>query len=489
MLNHVSHTDMYHIQKGMFFMHDAPYAADASPERNLRHQHARHRWVGWRCTVGVTALSVAIGAAGVYVGANLSKSRHGASTNAALVEARRFETVSSTQNPNTLSACVANTTHTDLLPSPVRVLDSRFGLGTTKGIVPAGSTTVVSVAHLLPGASAVLGTFTVADAAGRGYYTLWSGASPRPRTSNLNTFAGGEDVADAVEVPLSSTGTFSIYNQNAANLIFDVSGGVVQQSGALHLLTSTTSSCPTGTKEITWDVQGPAGPAGASGPAGPTGPAGATGATGPAGPGAEMFLSSGTYTVPSGVEEIEVRVWGGGGGGGAGAGFGGSGGGGGGAFITGFLPVAACGGSVTVNVGTGGKGGSSGSSGTPGGTSYVTCSSNGIAADGGGGGAGNTASGGGGAAGQAGKTTGANLIRSTAGTDGSGSGGSSGGAGGENGAGFNAGGGGTSTLSGASATGPGGGGGGGGSDGGDGGAGGAGLVVIIPFTLGGIPAG
>ncbi len=62
---------------------------------------------------------------------------------------------------------------------------------------------------------------------------------------------------------------------------------------------------------------------------GATGPQGPTGLTGAAGPGEQVFSSSGTYTIPTGVSEIEVEVWGGGGGGGGGTNGGSAGGGGG----------------------------------------------------------------------------------------------------------------------------------------------------------------
>ena len=77
-----------------------------------------------------------------------------------------------------------------------------------------------------------------------------------------------------------------------------------------------------------------------------------------------IMTSSGTFTVPDGVSEINVKAWGGGGGGSgrselpppnlryAGAG------GGGGGFITGTLPIYVSGWTITVSIGRGGNGGS-----------------------------------------------------------------------------------------------------------------------------------
>lgn len=75
----------------------------------------------------------------------------------------------------------------------------------------------------------------------------------------------------------------------------------------------------------------------------------------------QVFTSTGTFTVPSGITAVKVTVIGAGGGGGASstASSGGSGGGGGGtsiSYLTGLTP----GDTITATVGTGGAGGSAG---------------------------------------------------------------------------------------------------------------------------------
>jgi hypothetical protein len=76
---------------------------------------------------------------------------------------------------------------------------------------------------------------------------------------------------------------------------------------------------------------------------------------------AQVFTSSGTFTVPAGITSVKVTVIGGGGGGGSGAisGYAGGGGGGGGVaieYITGLTP----GSTVAVTVGSGGSSSASG---------------------------------------------------------------------------------------------------------------------------------
>lgn len=99
------------------------------------------------------------------------------------------------------------------------------------------------------------------------------------------------------------------------------------------------------------------------------------------GPNAQVFLSSGTFTVPTGITRAIVSVFGGGGGG---SGYGGcsiayAGGSGGAArvLVTGLTPGA----SISVTVGGGGNGGAGAGAGSAGGTSsfgaYVSCAGGG----------------------------------------------------------------------------------------------------------------
>ena len=279
---------------------------------------------------------------------------------------------------------------------------------------------------------------------------------------------------------------------------------------------------------------GASGPAGPSGPTGPQGPAGTNGTTvlsgtmtpssslgavgdfyldtatvtlygpktstgwpasgtslvgpqGPAGPGAQVFSAPGIYpyTVPTGVSEIEVEIWGGGGGGG-GSGSSetsGAGGGGAGGFLKILVPVSAGVTTCGVTVGYGGLGGLIppgpvlGSTGAPGGPSSIACGTASASASGGGGGSRST----GGSGGTDSATAGTVLVAPSGGAGGVANG-SEGGSGGGYYYDTVGGAGGTST----SVTGSGGpfvgaGGGGGGAEA-AGGQGAQGLVIVIPFS-------
>jgi hypothetical protein len=280
-------------------------------------------------------------------------------------------------------ACVGTHTKVKTLTTPVRVLDTRVPTGVSaKGAVAANSTTTVSVANVLSGATSVIGTFTVTHSSGPGFFTLWAQGT-RPLASNLDVSSAGQTVADVVVVPLTPQGTFEIYSQSGGQLVFDVSGGIYQSGGALRVIPSATTGCPSGEQMISWNAVGPQGPAGATGP------------QGPAGPGEQVFSTPGTYKypVPSGVSEIKVELWGGGGGGDGEGMSGGGGGGGAGGILKVLIPVSGVS-SCTVAVGGGGAGGFAGN-GSSGVDSSITCgTSAGPTAGGGSGGSVGTSTGG-----------------------------------------------------------------------------------------------
>lgn len=146
----------------------------------------------------------------------------------------------------------------------------------------------------------------------------------------------------------------------------------------------------------------------------------------------QLFTSqgAGTYTVPSGVTSLTVKMWGAGGGGGGGAATGAGGAGGGGGYSTATLTVTP-GETLDVYVGGGGGGGSysssgSGAGGGGGGGGYSSLyrgSTLLLLAAGGGGGGGSRVARAGGAGGAGGGTSG---VAGTAGYSGNGNGGGGG---------------------------------------------------------------
>lgn len=98
---------------------------------------------------------------------------------------------------------------------------------------------------------------------------------------------------------------------------------------------------------------------------------GSTQSTAAAGPRTQLFLSSGTFTVPSGITSVFVRVWGAGGGGRGGTRIplGGAGSGGSGGYVEAAVTGLTPGASITVTVGTGGNGSSGNTTAGSGGTS------------------------------------------------------------------------------------------------------------------------
>jgi hypothetical protein len=100
--------------------------------------------------------------------------------------------------------------------NPRRVLDLR-----PKRPNPGSVVTVRTNAP--PGSTATHVNITVVDSVGGGYVTAWS-QGVMPESSVLNTFAAGQTVANAVNVPLTSTGEFKLFTSAGDLMIVDVMG-------------------------------------------------------------------------------------------------------------------------------------------------------------------------------------------------------------------------------------------------------------------------
>lgn len=113
------------------------------------------------------------------------------------------------------------------LPVPVRILDTREGLGTPAGPVPAYCEVGLQVTGRAgvpsTGVTAVLLNVTAVAPAGDGFVTAYPCASGRPWTSNLNPPKGGI-VAGSVVVAPDEAGRVCLYTMAASDLVVDVQG-------------------------------------------------------------------------------------------------------------------------------------------------------------------------------------------------------------------------------------------------------------------------
>ncbi len=117
---------------------------------------------------------------------------------------------------------------------PVRLLDTRTGVGAARGAVGPTGVIDVTIAGRSPvpvGATAAVLNVTSTQASAPGFVTVWPTGSPRPDASNLNT-EPGQDTPNLVIVPLGTAGRVSFYNNaGTGHLVADVVGFVGPASG------------------------------------------------------------------------------------------------------------------------------------------------------------------------------------------------------------------------------------------------------------------
>jgi hypothetical protein len=112
---------------------------------------------------------------------------------------------------------------------PVRVLDTRTGIGTggAVGAIPAAGTAVVPMTQVIPpDATAVVMTLTVDRGLAPGYVQAIPTGGPTPlrSSSNINIDRAGETMANTVIVPLGADGSVTLFTQSGAHLVVDVVG-------------------------------------------------------------------------------------------------------------------------------------------------------------------------------------------------------------------------------------------------------------------------
>lgn len=109
--------------------------------------------------------------------------------------------------------------------SPLRVLDSRAGLGWS-GAVPAGGTRTLTLpaGTIDSSAGAVVLNVTATNTGGPGFVTVYPNGKAQPTASNLNVERAGQTIANLVTVGLGGGGSVNFYSSGPADLVADLAG-------------------------------------------------------------------------------------------------------------------------------------------------------------------------------------------------------------------------------------------------------------------------
>lgn len=130
--------------------------------------------------------------------------------------------------PTAVAGAAGTTSAYVPLPTALRLLDTRSS-------APLNADNTVSVSITgdapLPATGTVVAAvlnLTVAQPAGRGYWTVWPHTSTRPDASNLNidelrSIAGGA-IPNLVTVPVGADGVVDVYTSGGGNVIIDLLG-------------------------------------------------------------------------------------------------------------------------------------------------------------------------------------------------------------------------------------------------------------------------
>jgi hypothetical protein len=109
--------------------------------------------------------------------------------------------------------------------APVRVLDTRSGLGAPTGKVAGGTTVALDLSdRVSEGTTAVVLNVTATDTEGWGYVTVYSCDSDRPDTSNVNFDGAGQNVPNQVTVDAGADGHVCLFASATTNLLADLAG-------------------------------------------------------------------------------------------------------------------------------------------------------------------------------------------------------------------------------------------------------------------------
>lgn len=119
---------------------------------------------------------------------------------------------------------------------PVRLLDTRSGLGGWRDRLGGSSVLPLQVAGVLgvpADAEAVVANITVTASTGPGYVTAWPCGTSRPTASTLN-YATGETVANLGNLALGAGGSLCLSSLVPAHVIVDISGAYTRDGGVRY---------------------------------------------------------------------------------------------------------------------------------------------------------------------------------------------------------------------------------------------------------------
>ena len=116
--------------------------------------------------------------------------------------------------------------------SPVRVLDTRVGVGAPRAKVVAGGAVTLAVPGLPAGATAVTLNVTATNVSGSGFVSVYPAGSARPGVSNLNV-RPGVTVPNLVTVALGAGNAVTLYSSaGSLDLLADLAGYFTAGAGA-----------------------------------------------------------------------------------------------------------------------------------------------------------------------------------------------------------------------------------------------------------------
>jgi hypothetical protein len=119
--------------------------------------------------------------------------------------------------------------------TPVRIADTRSGVGGTQGPIAGEATIMMQIrgaAGVPNTATSVVLNVTAVDPQGAGYLAVFPALTARPETSSLN-FDAGKNTARLVVARIGANGAMSIYFSGAqTHVIVDVTGYFVDGAGA-----------------------------------------------------------------------------------------------------------------------------------------------------------------------------------------------------------------------------------------------------------------